>query len=101
MAAVGFFKLSSVDDLDVCPHTVVTDAAILVTRHQMISRVIEPGSHFCDEARHHHAVHICIRDQKSVDDVGASYTKDDWSLRRNDHTGGHKRVLLRNDAYNH
>ena len=85
LATVGLRELLPIDDLDVRPRPLVSDAAILVTRHQMFACVVEPGSYFCDEARHHHAVHICVHDEKSVHDVGARHTENDrasWRGRR-------------------
>ena len=61
MATVGLREFLSIDDLDVCPHALVTDTAILVTRHQMVFRFFESRAHFRDESRHHHAVHIRVR----------------------------------------
>ena len=51
------------------PHLAVAQTAILVTGHQQIFATGEFGVHLCDEARHHHGVHIGPGDQKTVNDV--------------------------------
>ena len=101
MAAVGLRELLPIEDLNVCPHALVADAAIFMTRHQMISGLVETCAHFSDKAGHHHGVHVRVGDEESMHDVGAGDAENDGSIGRNDDAGRGERILLRDDANDH
>src|SRR5690349_2953412 len=67
--AVGF-EFVRRQDLHGRKHFTVTEAAILMTRHQEIATPSELGMHLRDESRHDHRIDIGAGDQDSMNDIG-------------------------------
>ena len=77
----------------------VPHATILVAWHQVIARLVKARAHFGDESRHYHAVDVSSGDEESVHARRTRHAECDLGIGGNDDALRHKRILLREDAY--
>src|SRR5580658_30422 len=94
-------KLGPVDHLDFGPHALVADAAKLLTRHEMVSRLVETRRDGGDVSRDEHRIDGGALDQKTVNDVRARRAQGDRRISGHDHALRRKRILLTDSAYGH
>src|SRR5271154_2241320 len=94
-------KLRPVDHPDLGPHALVADAAELLTRHEMLSRLVEPRRDGGDVSGHEHRIDGGALDQKTVNDVRARRAKGDRSIGGHDHALRREGILLANGAHGH
>src|SRR3984893_3740924 len=85
-------------DIDVRPHSVMTDTAKLVARHPVVARRIEARADLGDEARDHHRVHVGPDEQEPMNHIGACQAELDRCVGWHPHAFWDKIILLGDPA---